>query len=659
MIARNRSTLRYTLLCAVAAASIASMMAAKIAYSDEINWGNLRYDRESRDEDIKIPLRKILESKNISVNFRPDVKGVVNFNFKDMLAQAAFNKIIAEFNLEWSFDAATNTVTISAPQRRKFIALAHVKPEQFRDVARKLLRFEVQIDAENDLVLAAGSNEQLTQLEELAQKMDQAAAARDLASNQSLETDTIRGLNEAKIEAAKLEAEVNRKALEELRDTDTEIIKLRFATVGPTTQTFQGETVTIPGIDATLKSMLGIAEEKIEKAAAPATNNGVGAQPVPMQDLARVRRELMGVPPIISIDPRSNSVIVRGSRRAIKEVRGLIQQLDKPVPLVEIEVMIVRARRGVSEQLGVKWGGALVGSQGGEANNFGFGVSTGIASGDLVAPRSALPGQERTIKDINSDTGIASTQTSATLIDPVNPFSLLPTTLGGTLASFVFRGSEWALQAQINALAEANKLQTISAPRVVTLNNLVAKITNDRSQYLLIPAGLNAAGSYKEVKAGLSLSITPSLIRMGGSGTTDLVRMAINASDKDVTLSAGRPTLSGNEVQTQVVIPTGKTFVMGGLMNDSRLEADDGVPGLMDLPVLGALFRSKSSTSDLQETIFFITPKIVNPADEFARDVAERRYLDGQRAKLSDMRLDVQTGSQLIDLDPAQIEEDE
>lgn len=598
-----------------------------------------------------------MKENGLSASFRPDVKGAVTFKFNNMSLQGAFNKLINEYNLEALYDAESKTVTFSAPQRRKLIALAYIKPTQFQILAKKLLRIDVVGDDEHGIVIANGSDAQLSQLAELAQQLDKAEEARNKAQDDSLNSQAMRGTREAEKEVAQLKAEATRRLRDDILNTKTEIIPLKYATVGATTQSFQGQTITIPGIDETLKNMLGIntgTKGGDAKAGAP------GVPVVEEQELARIRREMGQVPPIISIDPRSNSVIVRGSQTAVTEVRRLIEQLDQPLKLVQIEVMIVRARRGVSEQLGVRWGGAAL-SGVGDTGALGFGVSTGIAADNLVSPTGTIASQQNA--STTTTNGSTTTNTTggrvATIIPPVDPFTLLPTTLGGSLASFVFRGSNWALQAQINALAEANKLQTIAAPRVVTLNNLNAKITNDRSMYLETPSSPNAAGTFFEVKAGLTLNITPSLIDFRSPNRTNMVRMAIAATDKDITMSAGRPTVVGNEVQTQVVIPNGSTFVMGGLMNDTRIEGNDGVPGLKDVPIIGSLFKSRSSNSDMQETIFFITPKVVQPDDEFASDVAQRRYLDSQKAKLAEMRTDLQTRSQLIDINPALVEEDE
>jgi type II secretory pathway component GspD/PulD (secretin) len=99
------------------------------------------------------------------------------------------------------------------------------------------------------------------------------------------------------------------------------------------------------------------------------------------------------------------------------------------------------------------------------------------------------------------------------------------------------------------------------------------------------------------------------LISREDSGQENLIRLAVSASNKDVQVQVAGATLvgslRGNEVQTQVVIPNGTTFVLGGLLSDNRLEGEDGIPGLRSIPLLGALFRAQQSTQQLDETIFF------------------------------------------------------
>lgn len=651
---------------------LAALAGSPAAAAADIPWSDKLFQREFLDTDIRTVLSRILDENGLRSDFRPGVQGSVSYDFRNMPLEAAFNKLIEENNLEYTYEPNSKTVTISAPLPSKLITLLYAEPAKFQKEVERLrergaLRGEVFTEKDSNIILLRGTPEQLKRLEELAQVLEKNEQSRSEELRKTLSSDTDRGTGDAKRREAEaiarereLNAENQARLREEVLNTTVKVIPLKYASVGAVTQTFQGQSVTIPGLDDTLRTMLGMSDGK--NGGANPTSTALPTTPQEQQELARIRKELGMVPPIISIDQRSNSIVVRGTPSAIREVETLVQRLDRPVPLVEIEVMIVRARRGVAEELGVRWGAAKL--RNADGGTYGVGISTGIETDNLSAPGNAI--RQTTARQTTtpaSTTGVTVEKDNkdqvSLPIPPLNPFTLLPTTLGGTLASFVFRGDTFSLQTQINALSEANKLQTIAAPRVVTLNNITAKITNDRSQYLATPAAPNAPGTFLEVKAGLLLNITPSLIARDDAGDQSLVRLNINASDKDVTLSQGRPTLTGNEVQTQVLIPDGSTFVMGGLMNDTRIESRDGVPLLEDIPVLGNLFKSRTSLSDLQETIFFITPRLVQPNDIYAQDIAQRRYLQSQRAKLGDMRQEIQSTSQLLDLNTTMIEEDE
>lgn len=629
------------------------------ALAQDIPWPRTLFERDYFDADIRAVLTTIINEAGLQSDFRPGVQGSVTFNFRNMPLQAAFNKLVEENNLTTSYDAATRTITISVPLPGRLITLSFASVEQVKQAARKLgIGGRIDDDPKTGVILVRGTTEQVTQLEDLAKRLDAAEKAFQDHKQSLAAAETARGVEDAKRDAEvakrdlaraeaderRLKAEIHARMLEEVRNTDTKVIPIRYANVGPTTQTFQGQQVTIPGIDETLRTMLGITDSKGSGGAGAGAVGAVPLSAAEQQELARIRRELGQVPPVVSIDPRTNSVIVRGTPTAVAEVERLIARLDRPLPLLEIEVMIVRASRGVAEELGVRWGAARVQTDG--SRSYGVGGTTGVEN--LLSPRRS------------SSTDGNGTSGSGTSLVTVDPFSLLPTSLGGSLATFVYRDNNLTLQAQINALSNASRAQTIAAPRVVTLNNLEAKVTNDRTQYLPVPAAPNAPGGFQEVKAGLTLKIIPSLIQHEDSGEQSLIRLNINALDKDVTISPeGRPLLAGNEVQTQVVIPDGSTFVMGGLMNDIRQEGREAVPLLGDIPVLGSLFSSRSSRSDLAETIFFITPRLVRPSDVFAQDLAQRRYLETQRAKLAEVRHDVQANSQLLDLGSSMIEEDE
>lgn len=359
----------------------------------------------------------------------------------------------------------------------------------------------------------------------------------------------------------------------------------------------------------------------------------------------------------------------------MEQVEDLVRRLDKQLPLIEIEVIIVNAAKGVSAELGVKYGGE--GTFSNNSDKFGFGVNSGVR-GTLTNARdgvdTTVPGSTTTENGVTTTGGTTTVtdgpngKTTETVtpretvlsIPPLSPLSLLPAAADATVASIVFQGGSFALQAELRALSKDNKLQTINSPRVITLNNLAAKITNDRTRFIRTAAGANSSGSLEEISAGLTLDITPSIIESEVAGEDSLVRLVINASNKDVALgSAGDASVTGSEVQTQVEIPDGATFMLGGLVEDTRIESKDGIPGLQDIPLIGNLFKSRTSQDDLNEIIFFITPRLLKSEDLYASDIAQRRYMDTQRARLHDMRQDLQVNSQLLTIQSVTLEEDE
>ncbi|MBV9735364.1 MAG: type II secretion system protein GspD, partial [Acidisphaera sp.] len=329
--------------------------------------------------------------------------------------------------------------------------------------------------------------------------------------------------------------------------------------------------------------------------------------------------------PAISVDQRTNSVIVRGSPAAIAAVADVIRQLDQPVQMIEIQVVIATTEVGVAEQLGV----AL---RGGNSHTA---FDTGTTGGQLT------PGV------------------------PFNALTLLPAVLGpqSTIASFVVHGSQAFLQAQLSALADRNKARVLSAPHIVTLDNVTARIT--RSEDLYVPVdtgGLNGQG-LSQIQTGLTLEITPSIVPAASGSQEEMVRLSLDATDSAPGSGTGSQiNVNSQEVQTDVLVPNGGTYVIGGLFDDSNLKSRSGIPVLKDIPFLGALFRTDSKQKNLGETVFFITPRIVDEQELTGRDAGRAadtaRYIDEQRHVLAGVTQEMD-GSSELSHGPRSLEEDE
>jgi len=321
----------------------------------------------------------------------------------------------------------------------------------------------------------------------------------------------------------------------------------------------------------------------------------------------------------------------------------LIEQLDRPMEQVEIEVMIANTQKNFIRDLGVSFGNDTLVNKGGTNGVVGGAVATLGANALTAATPTAL-------------------QTLPTAGNQISPLSLLPAASGdGTVASFLYRGANFALTAQLNALEQDNKVHILSVPRVVTLDNIMAKITQDDTLFVPTSSGANSAGAYLQIPAGLTLNITPSVLHHKDVGEENMVRMVIQAENTTAAPTPGSNTASksGQTIQTQVIIPDGSTFIMGGLTNDNRVENLGKVPLLADVPLLGELFKTRDSQQSLTDVLFFITPRIVAHADLYAKDVAEKRYLQNERAEIGQIGEDVRTHSMMLNLNTRTLEEDE
>jgi type IV pilus assembly protein PilQ len=231
----------------------------------------------------------------------------------------------------------------------------------------------------------------------------------------------------------------------------------------------------------------------------------------------------------------------------------------------------------------------------------------------------------------------------------------------------VIRGGSAVIQAQIQALASQDRARILSAPKLVTLDNITARITRSQNIYVQVDT-VGTAGGYggvglQEIQTGLTLEITPSVVPSQSDRDQSLVRLNLRAENSAPgSGSFGQIDVNSQEVQTNVLVPDADTFVIGGLFDDSNINSTSGVPYLKDIPLLGALFRDNKSQKSLGETIFFITPKIVDERSVLQSDIAVKEgsaeYIRRARAELSIVNQDANKANHGV-LSVKSLEEDE
>jgi type II secretory pathway component GspD/PulD (secretin) len=593
------------------------------------------------NQDLKLLLRSIIRADGgFNIIIKPEVKGEVTVQFRKVPVAAAFNQVIEENNLDYTYAVREKTVTVFPRSGGRSLIRAFVTPAvaKFGAIQRALRTHGLgtdglAFDASSNTVSIFGELGRVKDISDLIKQLDAAELQRlklrqDKASKKEEQATQSRlayaarvkaDADKGKADAERRKAEFQQKLYARMLDFKVKVIRLRFASVSATDKKFQNKSFTVPGIEDTLQKILGLVppgQQQSGNASAANTlarqtglyfsgmasggGSGGGAEN-PAYEAALMAGALK---PVISVDQRTNSVIVRGTDQAIAGVEKIIKQLDQPLRMIEVEVAIVKADSNVTEELGVAW-----------------------------RARLQRNGRESSAIDSGTSGGQSDDTTSG-----LNALSLLPAqTAGRTVASFFVVGGAAFLQAQVSAFAEKNRAQTIASPRVVTLDNVTARVTAATNLFVQTVASGDSGATIQQIEAGLELDILPSIVPSDVAGEQNLVRLVLTARNSTPSIpAAGAVAVSvdSREVQTQVLIPDGATFVMGGLFADTRNENRLGIPFLQDIPFLGALFRTAISANSLNETIFMITPRIVD-GQELAEDIAiragTRDYMKRQR----------------------------
>ncbi len=292
---------------------------------------------------------------------------------------------------------------------------------------------------------------------------------------------------------------------------------------------------------------------------------------------------------VVTVDGRTNVLIVKDVPENLAKAEGMVRNLDTQTPQVLIESRIVEAAVNYTKEIGIQWGG------GG-----GFAPIYGNTTG-LVFPSTALVA------------GAAGQQPNAGTATTPNFAVNLPAAIGpgaGGGLGFIFGSAGGAFQLNLRlSAAEANgTVKTVSAPKVATLDNTEADI----SQGVSIPfAQVSAAGVQTAfVEARLELKVTPHVTSDGSV----LMKIAAtnNHPDPGITGANGQPAIDRKEAKTQMLVRDGDTVVIGGIYTRQTGVSIQQVPFFGDIPILGWLFKHRLDSDQRTELLIFITPRVLN-----------------------------------------------
>ncbi|MCG7543791.1 type IV pilus secretin PilQ family protein [Pseudoalteromonas sp. MM17-2] len=280
----------------------------------------------------------------------------------------------------------------------------------------------------------------------------------------------------------------------------------------------------------------------------------------------------------VSVDERTNTLLIKDTAKSIENVRRMIENLDVPVKQVVIESRMVTVRDNVQEDLGIRWG-------------FSDQQDSDGISGNLDGANAIANGQRPSIGDrLNVNLPIA------------NP--------AGSIGMHVAKLADGTLiDLELTALEQENKGEIIASPRITTANQKKARIEQG-TEIPYVQAASSGATTVTFKKAVLSLEVTPH-ITPDNKVILDLAITQDTRGDTVDTPTGPATAIDTQRIETQVLVENGQTVVLGGIYQQQIINSASKVPLLGDIPYLGYLFRSTSERNEKRELLIFVTPKIM------------------------------------------------
>ena len=287
----------------------------------------------------------------------------------------------------------------------------------------------------------------------------------------------------------------------------------------------------------------------------------------------------------VTVDQRTNTLLVQDTADALTDIRKVVQVLDIPVRQVMIESRIVVANEDFSKDIGVRFGYS-------QSNITPTKLASSIGGG--------RPG--------NVNYGGTGSNGNTTFFTDNKENYIVDLPVAGPAAAFrwsIGKIGSYLLQLELSALQVEGRGEVIASPQVITANQKEAVIESG-TEIPYQEASSSGATSVSFKKAVLSLKVTPHIT------PDDRVIMDLTVNRDSIgQIFNGVPSIDTNEVNTQVLVDNGETVVLGGIFQASNRNDKTSVPFFGELPYIGNLFKRNHNENKKQELLIFVTPKIL------------------------------------------------
>lgn len=357
------------------------------------------------------------------------------------------------------------------------------------------------------------------------------------------------------------------------------VYRLRHATVDDRTLKYRDSSITTPGVANLLRALVGVSADRIDTPAAgdagsagrtarelPERSQIASASVAPTRGAQRPSAATAAglFTPMIIADPRLNAIIIRDAPQNEPVYRQLIEALDVPSHLIEIEAMILDVNTSNLRDLGIDWRISASGR------------SLSFGTPDVAPDRNTL-------------------------------------SFGGT-------GTVADVLARIRLLESKGAARIVSRPSILTQDNMSALI--DLSDTFYIQTVGERVAQVEPVTVGISLRVVPRIVEDDKGRAIHMVIDIEDGSIQDVQVG-NLPTVRRSSIGTQAMVLEDRSLVIGGFNSQRQLRQRDQVPGLGDVPVVGSLFGKTVRREENFERLFFITPRVV-PLNQAGLDTSAK-----------------------------------
>lgn len=505
------------------------------------NWPAAPYSHYAKSESLQDVLRQFAGGFSLALQMEPGVSGVVNGNFNAETPTEFINRLGGVYGFNWFVYAGTLFVSPASSMTTRTVSSMGGSITALREALLQLgvldTRFGWGELPDQGIALVSGPPAYVDLVQRTVTALPLGAGGQQVA-----------------------------------------VFRLKHASVNDRTVSYRTQSVVTPGLATVLRNLiLGAGSsnnnQTLAAIAAPLRENppsfgdaGGGSESAgePASRRPRMAGGLRLIQPTVQADPRLNAIVVQDIPDRIPIYRQLIEQLDVPSTLIEIEAMIVDVNTDFIRELGVSWGGV--------AGNWTLGYGN-----FALAPSGGLP--------LNASSGV------------------VPGTLGLSLSNI--------LAVQLHALQTDGKANILSQPSVLTEDNMGALI--DLSDTFYIQTTGERVASVTPVTVGTSLRVTPRYINDGHKRRQVELTVDIEDGSVDYQSTVGSlPTVRNSTISTLAVVGDDETLLVGGYNSSHDSEQVDKMPVLGDIPLLGALFSNRNKTMQRRQRLILLRPRVVS-----------------------------------------------